>query len=739
MFTLFASSVLHYQTINILKEENNRANSALLTQFRNTLDDKLFNMSKLATKAYVGAQSVLLSTNNPEQTKQNKLTPYTRYKIRNFLSTLNVAEDIENMFIYYSEEDNIISLDSSISSNDFFQTYYDSGYFTQGRWNSLLNSTSIKGFITFPSKSKSNTIAYIYYPIIAGKIIESKVVVVFNPSILQKILSDNKLDINGAFLILNSEGELLASTNPDYNNIDLLSYFNEEDFFYIKHDDTEYVCKIIQSSSTKCYYASVTPKDLAAKPVSNTKRLVLIFVIIFAPIGLLLSYLLSQRNYTPLKRIIDWLDEKAMYDPRSFEKGNEVDILENALKLSFEEQEKLIEQIRNRKNILKISTIQNLLYGISSQANSAKEIFSKNDITLLSDQFAVILINIERKYNNIPEAEYPQDLIGLTISNTIENLTGEKHQGFVVPIDLNRYACLVNFSASDRNDMLFQDLLSIAHEGKKLLKEKFGIYLTISLSNIHNEAYGIYQAFQEALYAMEYRLTVGLDQIIPYKKPIQNDSIYIFSLKIDHSINAFIKEPKDNNQIEDFVSGIFQNRGINLLTPPDVAKVFIYDIAISLSKAINDMLPRENIQWKKEIFNRLVKCDILEQFRSELINILKEYQIYLREKLSLNSISIQVKEYIERNYSDPNLNINILSDKFNLSPSYLSRIFKEENGISIIDYISECRIKKAKELLKNTDKRIQEIAEETGFLSSSVFIRVFRKVEGTTPGSFRKL
>lgn len=262
----------------------------------------------------------------------------------------------------------------------------------------------------------------------------------------------------------------------------------------------------------------------------------------------------------------------------------------------------------------------------------------------------------------------------------------------------------------------------------------------MSLSTIHTELNGIHQAYQEALYAMEYRLTMGSNEIIPYKQQLQDGSnpIYTFSFKTDHSINLFLKEAKDHSQIVAFVTQLFENSKIGCHTPPSIARDFIYDIAGSLSKAINDMFP-EDIQWKKEIFNRLTSCDTLKIFKTELINVLKEYQEYLNEKLSQDSISAQVQKYIDQNYHDSNLSVNTLGDEFNLSPAYLSKIFKEESGISILDYISKCRINHAKKLLKNTDKTIKQIAKETGFLSSSVFIRVFKKIEGITPGAYRKL
>lgn len=127
---------------------------------------------------------------------------------------------------------------------------------------------------------------------------------------------------------------------------------------------------------------------------------------------------------------------------------------------------------QNRRNELIISSIQNLLYGTSNNGNSVYEVFQRNDLTLLSNKFAVILIHLERKQNK--EYSYSQDLISFIITNVIEELAGTKHQGFVVPIDTNRYGCLVNFSPSDTAE---QDLLSIAKEGKDFLEKNLAFIL----------------------------------------------------------------------------------------------------------------------------------------------------------------------------------------------------------------------------------------------------------------------
>jgi YesN/AraC family two-component response regulator len=98
----------------------------------------------------------------------------------------------------------------------------------------------------------------------------------------------------------------------------------------------------------------------------------------------------------------------------------------------------------------------------------------------------------------------------------------------------------------------------------------------------------------------------------------------------------------------------------------------------------------------------------------------------------------KVKGHIEEYYADPNLSLSQISDVFRLSPSYLSRLFKEELGEKFIDYVTQVRINHAKRFLEDTNNSIQDIALKVGYVNALTFIRVFKKLTGETPGSFRK-
>lgn len=96
-----------------------------------------------------------------------------------------------------------------------------------------------------------------------------------------------------------------------------------------------------------------------------------------------------------------------------------------------------------------------------------------------------------------------------------------------------------------------------------------------------------------------------------------------------------------------------------------------------------------------------------------------------------------IKTYIDENL-EKELSRNELADRVYLNPDYLSRLFKKETGISLIEYITNQRISVSKELLVKTDMSVSIIASKVGYSNFSHFSQVFKKVTGLTPNEFRQ-
>lgn len=97
-----------------------------------------------------------------------------------------------------------------------------------------------------------------------------------------------------------------------------------------------------------------------------------------------------------------------------------------------------------------------------------------------------------------------------------------------------------------------------------------------------------------------------------------------------------------------------------------------------------------------------------------------------------------VVQYVEQHFTESDLNINTIAEGIGRNPKYLSRVFKDETGEGILDYVNQKRIKKAQILMKSENMTLEQISEMVGYASVKTFRRAFQKETGMMPGSYLK-
>ncbi|MEG1753960.1 MAG: helix-turn-helix domain-containing protein [Christensenella sp.] len=125
----------------------------------------------------------------------------------------------------------------------------------------------------------------------------------------------------------------------------------------------------------------------------------------------------------------------------------------------------------------------------------------------------------------------------------------------------------------------------------------------------------------------------------------------------------------------------------------------------------------------------------LNEWLTKVLNSIM-FSVFPNSHVRLNAIVEKVRNYIEENYMKK-ISLNELANLAGFSVSYLSKIFKEETQKSISAYINHVRIENAKKLLRTTDISLVELAYVVGFEEQSYFTKVFKKLEGVSPGKYR--
>lgn len=156
----------------------------------------------------------------------------------------------------------------------------------------------------------------------------------------------------------------------------------------------------------------------------------------------------------------------------------------------------------------------------------------------------------------------------------------------------------------------------------------------------------------------------------------------------------------------------------------------------------------ENLNLWFDLANKLeLEIDedyFLKHFSKKYSNIIQEQKDLLVleasswfSNFSKNGFSINLRKFLNKNYSNPDLNLDYISNYFGFTPQYLSIVFKNEFGELFVNYITKLRIEKSKELLITTRKKIKEISFECGYYYPSYFIKVFNKYTNMTPLDYR--
>ena len=154
----------------------------------------------------------------------------------------------------------------------------------------------------------------------------------------------------------------------------------------------------------------------------------------------------------------------------------------------------------------------------------------------------------------------------------------------------------------------------------------------------------------------------------------------------------------------------------------------------------------KDLDYRVEDLLEIINKEKIEKINSENLKeieiILKEFLLRLHDLISFNpddknqQIINEMKEYIAANYQD-GITLSEMARKFNLSSGHLSNLFHEETGESFSDYLNMIRLNKAKELLKTTDDKIYQIADQLGFNDAYYFSSWFKKLVGASPTTYR--
>ena len=224
----------------------------------------------------------------------------------------------------------------------------------------------------------------------------------------------------------------------------------------------------------------------------------------------------------------------------------------------------------------------------------------------------------------------------------------------------------------------------------------------------------------------------------------ENVSEFVFNFNNPEEIdlNPLFKLIIEGNTqgVAGFYTGIYNMFTASGVLSVEFFKGFSIEILSNLLNIIrNNKLDEKKIIGSYEaVFKNLFRQPTIEQTFDWLKDVSLEIVSEIKNKREKPLTLIQqVVEYVDNNFNEP-ISLKVLSNKFNVTPSYLGKMFKEETGMGFSRYLNTKRIEKAKELLATSPEKANKIAIEVGYSDSNYFYSIFKKYTGLPPSEYIK-
>ncbi|WP_234340209.1 response regulator [Gorillibacterium timonense] len=270
-----------------------------------------------------------------------------------------------------------------------------------------------------------------------------------------------------------------------------------------------------------------------------------------------------------------------------------------------------------------------------------------------------------------------------------------------------------------------------------IIKEKYGSTVTVGVSRECRSWEEAPLLYKEVKHMMAKARLAGEEQILYFDR-VEETEYQDHRLR-DEYIPEIVKlmEKGDSGQAEAYFNYAFDA----LLTQETVAFSYVQAFGMGLVSELARKIRRYRTavgEMNVDMWQRVIACTNAEEVRGVVLEYFSKYtQLEQGEQaVQQHHLIHNIAQFIEEHIQD-NVTVKQLAEQFHFNASYLSVLFKKEMGITISDYVQEIRISKAKELLRDPNVKVYEVAEQVGFQTAAYFTFLFKKVTGSTPQEFR--
>lgn len=402
---------------------------------------------------------------------------------------------------------------------------------------------------------------------------------------------------------------------------------------------------------------------------------------------------------------------------------------------------KYMEEMRENTEHEKQKFFEQMIAGNLSMAD-ALETGEKYEMNLSAGMYNLLLFRFTLGEENrksgelLGEAEY-----------AIEKLTERLEYVFEFQRGVEGWAFLL---MADNEEQMSERVKELSKDLEEIMKNYSTIAYFGGIGQPVARLRELEESFREAERALAARFTMELNRIISVEDIRMAQNVDTLD---DIEITSFGEIEKTRTMLEKFLNNgaedeidEFVDVYINELPEENLKSVLMrwyiimdaYIVMMSFCEKIEGIEGEMQAQ-SEELKNSMKTIQTLEEIKNYIRMLLKKI-IGVRDTISGRRYSdiIEIaKDQIRKTYMSDEISLNTIAAEVGMSPSYFSSIFSKEMGKTFVEYLTEIRMDRAKELLMCSSMKTSEIGYEVGYKDPHYFSYIFKKTQNCTPKEFR--
>lgn len=487
-------------------------------------------------------------------------------------------------------------------------------------------------------------------------------------------------------------------------------------------------------------YVSAAPIDVITAPVVLLSK----FVIGFSLSGLLLAFILSwvasKRLYSPVDRLVRRLAPGGIEVAQSAGRDDEFRLIEEHWQHLTRESSVLQSRLEAQLSHVKEGFLLQFLQGAfkSYTENELRDRMKQYGWMTEGHQFVVLYIhltgfgNVEGRFSHDEEG-----LVSFAAANIVQELAAECFEQTDV---INFHNLEIGlFLVVPEGEAYRGPMNQLCEELMKAINHIIHMQLTITVGRTGSVA-EVPSVFEEAARMVQYRAFENQNQVLDMSRIEAEKEVdelhYPFLLEREIIQRLRTGQRQEAEQlVSEFLDTVIAKNSKEMDVQQAMLQLLGSIQHAMLHAGVSPNKLYKGINMYEQLSQIRDRSHMGKWFQQHLISPYIE-ELEARSDSQLKRMVDNAVEYIQHHYME-DLSLDFCAQRLGTNPFFLSKAFKKVSGKNFIDYITECRMEKAKEMLRDTETKIQDIAVQVGY-QHSYFDRIFKKIEGVTPKQYRE-